>query len=279
MNFTEQENNPINIKELIVPTSGEPELLKPEDLLEKLRIANQLAEEYRRLKSNFISNISHEMRTPLNAILGFAELSEIEDITLEEMRDYMLIIRKSSEQLLETIKDVLYIATVDASDINLQHDPVTYHGLIQDLEEYYEYFDEKKVRPGVELRFKNFGNHDITFVCDAEKLNLVFRKLIDNALKFTKEGFVEVGCLDQDDSIVHFYVKDTGIGMPEDKIKLMFEPFRTMDESHSHEYGGSGLGLSIVQRIVGLMGGEVTIQSKPGVGTTVLFSIKPFIEP
>jgi len=85
--------------------------------------------------------------------------------------------------------------------------------------------------------------------------------------------------LDQDDALVHFYVKDTGIGMPEDKIKLMFEPFRTMDESHSHEYGGSGLGLSIVQRLVRLMGGEVKIHSKPGVGTTAHFSIKPFIEP
>lgn len=279
MNCTEQDNIPNNPSELYSPASGGPELLSQEDLLEKLRIANQLAEEYRRLKSNFISNISHEMRTPLNAILGFAELSEMEDITLEDMREYMQIIRKSSEQLLETIKDVLYIATVDASEINLQHDPLSSRGLFQDLEEYYQYFDEKGLRPGVELRFENSVNHDITFICDAEKLNLVLRKLIDNGLKFTNEGFVEVGCLDRDDALVHFYVKDTGIGMPEDKIKLMFEPFRTMDESHSHEYGGSGLGLSIVQRLVRLMGGEVTIHSKPGVGTTVHFSIKPFIEP
>jgi signal transduction histidine kinase len=279
MNFTEQENNPINHAELFCPASGEHELLNPEDLLEKLRVANELAEEYHRLKSNFIANISHEMRTPLNAILGFAELSEMEDVTLEEMREYMQIIRKSSEQLLETIKDVLYIATVDGSEISLQHDPVSYRGLVQDLEEYYQYFNEEGLKPGVELRFKSYGNQEDTFVSDAEKLNLVFRKLIDNGLKFTNKGYVEVGCLDPDESFVHFYVKDTGIGMPEDKIRLMFEPFRTMDESHSHEYGGSGLGLSIVQRLVRLMGGEVSIHSKPDVGTTVHFSIKPFNEP
>jgi len=276
MNFTKLDN--IYKNQSVISTDGiiTPEDFSHRELVEKLRLANQLVEEYQRLKTNFIANISHEMRTPLNAILGFAELSEMEDISLEEMKDYMKIIRKSSEQLLETIKDILYIATLDSAEMNLQHDPVSPKGIFQTIEEYYQYFEDKGIRPGIELKFKTPEDHDFTFICDAEKLNLILRKLVDNGLRFTNQGYVEARCTGFDGTFVNFYVNDTGIGIPEDKIKLIFEPFRTVDESHNRQYSGSGLGLAIVERLVKLMGGEINIDSKPGVGTTVRFSIKPF---
>lgn len=276
MNLAELENWKKELPDAKMLEAPETKNISHQELVEKLKLANRLAEEYKLLKSNFIANISHEMRTPLNAILGFAELSETDDTTLEEMRDYMKIIKKSSEQLLETIRDILYIATLDASDTNIQHDPVTATGLFQDIEEYYQYFEDKGLRPGIELVFKLPEHPHSVFVCDAEKLNLVLRKLIDNGLKFTNKGSVEVGCKGFDGNVVTFYVKDTGIGIARDKLKLVFEPFRTIDESHSRLYGGCGLGLTIAQRLVKLMGGEIDISSEPNIGTIVTFSIKPF---
>lgn len=276
MNLAETENWNKDLNEAPSVEKLKPDSITHQELVQKLKLANRLAEEYKLLKSNFIANISHEMRTPLNAILGFAGLSETEDVTLEELREYMKIIKKSSEQLLETIRDILYIATLDASDTNLQHDPVSARGLFQDIEEYYQYFEDKGLRPGIELSFKLPQNPDSVFVCDAEKLNLVLRKLIDNGLKFTNKGSVEVGCNGFDGNFLLFYVKDTGIGIAEDKLTLVFEPFRTIDESHSRLYGGCGLGLTIAQKLVKMMGGNIGISSKLNNGTIVTFSIKPF---
>lgn len=245
-------------------------------LLEKLAIASKSADEYQRLKTTFIANVSHEMRTPLNAILGFSELAQFGDVTLEEMKEYMKIIHKSSEQLLETVKDVIFISNLDADEIETDDNLISVKSLFQDLQEYYSCFGEEKYIENVRLHFKQ-PDEDILFTSDLEKITQVFRKLLDNAFKYTQNGFIEVGYNLPDKNAIEFYVKDTGMGIPADKLDIIFEPFRSVDESHSREFGGSGLGLSIVQRLVKLLGGKIKVQSQAGKGTTMSFvvSYKP----
>ena len=237
-------------------------------MIEKLSLT---AKQYQQLKTSFISNISHEMRTPLNAILGFSELAELQDVTLDEMREYMKIIKKSSEQLLETIKDVIYIASIDAGEIDLENNNISLRGLFQDLEEYYTYFNHQTKETEAKLRFFPPDSEDIYFHSDFSKILQILKKIIDNALKFTEHGLIDVGYIfsEQSEGKLGFYIKDTGIGIPEDKITLIFEPFRTVDESHSRQFSGSGLGLSIVQRLVRLIKGYIEVDSKLGKGTTV----------
>lgn len=244
-------------------------------LLKRISELEQTSQEYQQLKKTFISNISHEMRTPLNAILGFSELSQLEEITLDEMREYMKIIKKSSEQLLDTIRDIIYIASIDAGEIKVENDNISLKSLFQDLEEFYGFNDDKSLDTEARLIFTLPENADIYFRSDFEKLRNILRKLIDNSMKFTREGFVQVGCTlsEAKKKQLVFYVKDTGIGIPEDKCGMIFEPFRTVDESHSRQFGGSGLGLSIVKRLVSLLDGSISVNSVVGKGTTVEFSI------
>ncbi len=241
-------------------------------LLEKLAIASKSADEYQRLKTTFIANVSHEMRTPLNAILGFSELAQFGDVTLDEMKEYMKIIHKSSEQLLDTVKDVIFISNLDADEIETDENLISVKSLFQDLEEYYSYFGEEKYIENVRLNFQKL-DEDVLFTSDLEKITQVFRKLLDNAFKYTQIGFIEVGYNLLDKKSIEFYVKDTGIGISADKLDIIFEPFRSVDESHNREFGGNGLGLSIVQRLVKLLGGQVKVQSEPGKGTTMSFVI------
>ncbi len=242
-------------------------------LLETIEKLKGTADEYQALKNSFISNISHEMRTPLNAILGFSELAQLEQVSLEDMREYMKIIKKSSEQLLETIKDVIYLAILDASEVEPEYDNLSLKGIFQDLEEYYTFFNKKMFGTTVKLHFAGPEGDDIFFRGDFSKLQQIFRKLIDNGLKFTERGYVETGFELPEKGKITFYVKDTGIGIPKDKISTIFEPFRTVDESHSRQFGGSGLGLSIVQRLVRLLNGRIEVESRLGIGTTVRFTM------
>ena len=248
------------------------------ELLEKLQTATKSADEYHRLKTTFIANVSHEMRTPLNAILGFSELSQFGDVTLDEMKEYMKIIHKSSEQLLDTVKDVIFISNLDADEIDTDESSISVISLFQDLQEYYSYFGEEKFTRNTQLVFCQ-PDEDVVFTSDLEKISQIFKKLLDNAFKFTQKGSVEVGFQIPDDKIIRFYVKDTGVGIPSDKLDLIFEPFRCVDESHSREFGGSGLGLSIVLRLVKLLGGKVQVDSELGKGTTMSFTInyKPVV--
>ena len=124
------------------------------ELLEKLHAATKSADEYHRLKTTFIANVSHEMRTPLNAILGFSELSQFGDVTLDEMKEYMKIIHKSSEQLLDTVKDVIFISNLDADEIDTDENSISVRSLFQDLQEYYSYFGEEKFTRNIQLVFR-----------------------------------------------------------------------------------------------------------------------------
>lgn len=238
-------------------------------LKEELGKAKRAAAEYQKMKSTFISNISHEMRTPLNAILGFSELSQVTDVSAEEIRDYMKIIHASSCELLEKIKDVIYISSLEAGEICPEEEGVSLYGLFKDIEEHYNNYELNSRRSSVVVKV-NFDDTKYTyFAGDAGKMIMVLKKLIDNGIKFTKQGYVELSFENIHKGKICFVVKDTGIGIPLEKQKVIFEPFNTAEDSYNRNYSGSGLGLTIVQRLVKLMNGTIDIKSEVGRGTVM----------
>jgi len=245
------------------------------DLKEKLAMANKSAEEYQLLKSNFISNISHEMRTPLNAIVGFSELPFMGDVDLDEVMEYMQVIRKSSRQLLDKIKNIIFISNLDSDDIPVILELVSVKRIFSEIKDIYKDTELEAGQSAIDrLSFIYPEEDDIFAKTDFEKIKQVLQQLINNALKFSHHGTVEVGCKKIDENNIECYVSDTGIGVPEDKKEIVFDLFRMVDESPGRQYGGSGLGLYIVKRVLSLLNIPVHLKSEVGVGTRVSFTME-----
>lgn len=242
-------------------------------LSRQLEEARKEAEEYQKLKSTFISNISHEMRTPLNAILGFSELSAFEDITLEDMQEYMSIIRSSSRELLEKILDIIYLSSLDAGEIQLEEDIVSLTGIMNELNEYYSYSSLIPQNESVRFHADFSNTKHIYFRGDAGKIIKALKKIIDNGIRFTQKGSVELSVDLSMKNRICFVVKDTGIGIPDEKKKIIFEPFTTAEDSYNRNYNGSGLGLSTALQLINLMDGEIEIESEMEIGSSFKVSI------
>jgi signal transduction histidine kinase len=236
---------------------------------------NLAAEEYQALKSRFISSISHEIRTPLNAILGFSELSLLNDADLTELLDYMKIIHRSSQELLGKIKDIIYLSSLDSGMVPYNSEVISLNGLLKDLYDYYQYHypSNKPERKKITIGFEN--TQHIFFRSDAAKLMDLLKRLMNNSIKFTESGTISLTTDLSEKKVIKFVVKDTGIGIPEEKIQVIFEPFASAQDIYSKSYNGSGLGLTIVNHLVNLLGGKLEINSKVDHGTEIKVSI-PF---
>lgn len=266
-NHTEQN---ISKAEKAVDKNDEVKLLR-----QKLELSARIASEYHTLKSTFISNISHEIRTPLNAILGFSELSVLSDAGKDEMMEYMKIIHSSSKELLEKVKDVIYISSLDAGMINLEIDTVSLGGLMEELHNHYIRYNPLPKNDQILLKIDKSNSRHIYFKGDADKIKRMLHILIDNGIKFTNHGFVELS-FELVGKRMCFSVRDTGIGIPDQKQSIIFEPFTTAEDSYNRNYSGSGLGLTIVKHLLKLMDGEIVLQSKVGEGTLVKIFL-PFV--
>lgn len=236
---------------------------------ESLKLAMKRAEEYDQLKSAFLANISHEIRTPLNSIMGFSQMIRKGYAHDEQLISYIDIIMLSSNQLLEIIKEMIEISQLVSrkSQINLSEFSVL--ELLNELHVNFQFLEEAKIKKGIELVIdsgKSTGENDIVYA-DREKLTQVIRNLASNAFKFTHAGKITLGIKNISSSLVHLYVKDTGIGIEEDKLELIFDIFRQADESFTRQFGGVGLGLTICRELVRLMNGEIWVESKIGEGS------------
>lgn len=247
------------------------ELAEKQNTLEQVKMK---AEESDKLKSSFLANMSHEIRTPLNAIMGFSSLMQQSDNLDQESREYMEIIHKNSNKLLDVMDEIFNIALIESGITKMYAEKCHVNELITSLVAFFNIEKEMTEKSNVTIRTKKLSR-DNAFVVetDQRKLRQTLYNLIENALKYTNEGHIEVGYDIVGNNLVQFYVKDTGIGFPQAKLDIIFQRFRQVDDSNTRTFGGLGLGLTLSQKFVEIIGGQMWGESKPGAGSTFYFTL------
>ncbi|MBK1877061.1 ATP-binding response regulator [Pelagicoccus mobilis] len=246
-----------------------------ESLLE-LRKSKEQAEKSDRLKTAFLANISHELRTPLNAIIGLANLLQ-EDVTdQEESMHWAKVIFENGNHLLDLINDIVDSAKIESGEMKAEPSCFDLHSFLEQVRESFSADPKLKELEGLFLELPQIDQKTPpkrTVYTDHRRLRQVLLNLIRNAIKFTDSGRITFGYIDDDESYLHFYVRDTGIGIPGDKQEIIFERFRQIDQKFNRDFQGAGLGLSISQGLVELLGGNLSVDSQVDVGSTFSFSI------
>ncbi|WP_282717022.1 response regulator [Flavobacterium algoritolerans] len=239
----------------------------------QLEIAKQKAEESDTLKSSFLANLSHEIRTPMNAIMGFSDLLHDTNIEEEERLEYLKIIKNSGGSLVSIIEDLIEMSKIDAKQIMPNYKGLDIEKCITEL------YDSIKVTipKDKEIQFYILENPDKlqnNILTDETKLKQIIVNLITNALKFTDRGFVAFGySINKEKEVLEFKIEDSGVGISENYLKVIFDRFRRIEGDGSIELSGLGLGLSITKAYVKMLGGEIKVSSTTGLGSIFSFTI------
>lgn len=236
------------------------------------------AEESDKLKSAFLANMSHEIRTPMNAIIGFSQLLSDYQLTEDERRHYISLIQNSGNDLLNLIDDIIDISKIEAGQLKVFKSQYFLDNILSDIyDSYNEFIKTKHDKTGLKLKYnKPDGGEMVVIYTDIDRFKQIIRNLISNAIKFTDIGFVEFGFttnIDKKNPQIQFYVRDTGIGIPNEKLEIIFESFRQANISDTKIYGGTGLGLAITKKMVEILGGRIWVKSTPDQGSTFYFTI------
>ena len=266
-----------NVIQTIEYTLDITERKKLEDRLKKEK---ERAEAADKLKSVFLANMSHEIRTPLNSIIGFTDLVLVNDELSEENRHYLQNSKESGNLLLSLINDILDLSKIEAGQLEIEQIPCSLESVLNVVGASGRILIARKGRD-IGLRQSYPLNISRYILNDPFRLEQIMTNLVGNAIKFTDKGFIEFGVTLIEEETLEFYVRDTGMGIPEAKQTIIFEAFQQTDVSTTRKYGGTGLGLAITKKLVELLGGEIYVCSKAGEGSTFYFRIpyRPIVAP
>ena len=235
-----------------------------------LQEAKEKAEESNRLKSAFLANMSHEIRTPLNAIVGFSEMvCQTEEE--EEKQEFVKIISSNNILLLQLIDDILDLSKIEAGTMEFTFAQTDINEMMEGI---CRQMQEKNSSPDIQILFTEKADQCMMYT-DRIRLSQVIINFTNNALKFTPKGSIEMGYrIEEAKDEIYFYVKDTGIGIPRDSIKKIWDRFYKTDLSRGKDKRGTGLGLSIVKEIIQAHGENIDVISTEGVGTEFIFTLE-----
>lgn len=237
--------------------------------------AKKLTEDIAKAKESFLANMSHEIRTPMNGVMGIAGLLAKTQLD-EQQRSYLKLIQESSNNLLVIVNDILDLEKIVMGKLQMEHVAFCVPERVETCVQSFTYKAEEK---GIQLKYNNRLKKDLSVINDPYRLSQVLNNLISNALKFTEQGEVSVETSLEEHQgsrlFIRFSVSDTGIGIPEEKLAEIFEPFVQANVTVSRTHGGTGLGLSICRELIHMMGGVLKVKSVPGEGSTFYF-VLPF---
>jgi len=255
---------------LLLDERNEQLIIQKEQITEAL----QRAKQSEKLQSAFLANMSHEIRTPMNAIMGFSELLGLDEVDDEEGDQFIDHIISNSEILLDIMDNIIDIAQLEAGQFSISYAPCRLDELLLELEETFSLrLNTYKNRENISLILKLPAEiREMELYTDRMRLYQIVSNLLDNALKFTECGIIEFGIEKNESNTLYFYVKDTGIGIKPENKELIFNRFRQVEDSFTRRFGGVGIGLSISKSLIGLLGGNIWVESELHKGSIFRFT-------
>jgi PAS domain S-box-containing protein len=240
----------------------------------ELKKAKEKAEESDRLKSVFLANMSHEIRTPMNGIMGFAQMLQEKEFPRDKQKKFLDIIHSSTQHLLNIINDLVDVSKIEAGQMTFNIQKFCLNDIMKELYSVYNHELKSKEKKHIHLKLQTaLNDRKSYFDSDPSRFRQIMDNLLNNAIKFTHQGSVEFGYEFTSEGRLLFFVRDSGVGIPDEQQDDIFERFRQADDTTSKEYDGTGLGLTISKNLAELLGGKMWMESTEGEGSTFYFTL------